>query len=462
MNEKALEKSLGFLKDWLRFMYERDNVPGFVVAVSHKGKVLFNEAYGQANIEENEQLKPDHIFRIASHSKTFTATAILQLQERGKLKLDDPVADYVPWLKQHHDKRFLNVTIRQVLSHGAGMIRDGLDSNYWQLDCPFPSLEQFKQDMLEAKLVIDNNIKLKYSNYGYSLLGCVVEAASGQSYKEFIVGSIIQPLGLRNTGVEYVSGLVGKLVTGYTRADFKGKTRRPIKHINTHAMAAATGFYSTSEDLCAFYSALIIGSKKLLSDESKKEMQKAQWQAENVYEATEYGLGLEIAHPKKRRTFGHGGGFPGQVTKTICYPENELVVTVLMNCIDGRVGYAAKNIFNLICYFQDNWQTPKKEFVKFEGRYMSLWSIFDVVVLGDKLLVGYSDSWELFDWAEELVRAKDNEFKITKADSFASEGESAQFNLNQNGEVKSVTYAGANCLPEKRYMELVAIERNNT
>ena len=187
------------MDSWLDFRYKRGELPGFVVAVSHQGKIIFNNAYGFSNLERKEKLKNNHIFRIASHSKTFTATAIMQLVEQGKISLNDKIVDYLPWLNEHRDKWFKSVTITQLLSHGAGVIRDGLDSDYWQLKNPFPDKAQFKKEILEADLVLNNNSHMKYSNYGYTLLGLIVEQVSGKSYKDFVTENIIAPLKLQNT-----------------------------------------------------------------------------------------------------------------------------------------------------------------------------------------------------------------------------------------------------------------------
>src|ERR1035441_5645049 len=121
MNTKALDKSLNFIGSWLEFRYKREEIPGYVVAIAHKGKIVFNEAYGYADLEKKTKLTPQHMIRIASHSKTFTATALMKLQETGKLRIDDYVVQYLPWLKEHRDKRWQKVTIRQLMSHGAGV-----------------------------------------------------------------------------------------------------------------------------------------------------------------------------------------------------------------------------------------------------------------------------------------------------------------------------------------------------
>jgi D-alanyl-D-alanine carboxypeptidase len=456
MNEKALQRSCAYIKDWLMFHYEREDNPGFVVAIAHKGKVLLNEAYGYANLENKQKLTPQHIFRIASHSKTFTATAIMQLQEQGKIKIDDKVTDYVLWLKDHKDERWQNVTIRQLMSHSAGVTRDGPANDYWNVEAPFPSKDEFRAQMLEAELVIDNNTQLKYSNYGYALLGEVIEAVSGSTYHNYVTINIVEQLGLTNTGPEFNESNKGRLVTGYSRKG-PGKKRLPIVNINTNSMASATGFYSTAEDLCTYFNAHMQGSGKLLRDESKKEMQRVQWQAENTRDKVDYGLGLDIEYVNEHRLFGHGGGFPGNITKSYFDPKNELVVIALTNANGSPTALMGKSIVKVIDYFQDEPAEPK--WVKFQGRYMSLWRDSDYIAIGNKLVVSSSDSWEPFSAPEELEHVEGNLFKISKTDSFSSVNETVEFTLDSSGKVVAVNYAGARVLPEDAYIKKMASQK---
>ncbi len=455
MNIKALDKSLNFIGSWLDFRYKHEEIPGYVIAIAYKGKVIFNEAYGYADLQKQTKLTPQHIFRIASHSKTFTATTIMQLQEKDKLRIDDYVIQYLPWLKEHKDKRWRKVTIRQLMSHGAGVIRDGLNADYRQLDKPFPNEREFRKEILEAELVIDTNIKLKYSNFGYVLLGYLIEAVSGQPYNKYVTENIVNPLGLKNTGPEYTAAIKDKIVTGYTRRDIN-KTRIPIAQIDTHAMSPAAGFYSTTEDLCAYFTAHMVGSKNLLSDESKKEMQRVQWHAEghNQQAHEDYGLGIEIVFADKRRTIGHGGGFPGHSTMSMADPKDELVVVVLTNCIDGPVGWIAKSIYNIIDYYQNNTPSikPKHDMSKLEGRYINLWSMTDIIVTGDKVIAAYPDSWELLAGPEELEYVNETTLKVTVTSSFSSEDELVHFNF-KNGKVETINYNGSTMWPEKVWLQ---------
>lgn len=106
------KRTLKFIDSWLTLRSQWARWPGFTVAIAKDGKVVFNKAYGLANIEHNETLTTDHLFHVASQSKTFTATAVMQLQERGKLRIDDSVTTHLPWLAQHSDQRWRDVTLR--------------------------------------------------------------------------------------------------------------------------------------------------------------------------------------------------------------------------------------------------------------------------------------------------------------------------------------------------------------
>lgn len=454
MDKTNLEKPLLFIDSWLAFLVKRYEFPGMSVAISHRGKIVFNKSYGFANIEKKEKLTPQHVFRIASHSKTFTATAILQLAEQGRLRIDDYVVQYLPWLSVHKDVRFQKVTIRQLLSHSAGIIRDGLDSDFWAIKKPFPDKKQLIDEILKSDLIIDNNTCMKYSNYGFGLLGLIIENIKNESYNDYVKKNIIESLKLKNTGPEYTEK-IKNFVTGYTRKD--RSKRQPMPDVDTKALSPATGFYSTAEDLCLYFNAQILGTNQLLSDESKKEMQKTQWKVKNR-KNEEYGLGMDITYHDKIKVIGHSGGFPGQRTRTFCSPDEQIVVVVLLNFVDGESKSVTSGVLKTLRKFMENdSRKVSQNLDKFTGRFMNLSSVTDIVVLGNKIIAADPNLWEPFNDPEELEYVKNNTFKIVKTDSFGSEGELVQFNLDEKGKVESVIFAGATMLPEDKYLESIKI-----
>lgn len=462
MNKQALDRAVQYIKEWLSQKYNRGDVPGFVAAISHQGEMVMNEANGYADLERELSMEPGHVFRVASHSKTFTATSIMLLVEDGDVRLDDYVVDYLPWLKEHKDDRMQQVTLRQLLSHGAGVIRDGVDADYWHLERSFPGTERFIREMMETSLILDNNIKMKYSNYGYTLLGMVVESVTEQAYNEFVLERIIWPLGLEHTFPEYRPALhqprEGDLVTGYGRHE-RGR-RLPIDAISTHAMAAATGFCSTAADLCAYLTAHMAGSGKLLGDESKKEMQRPEWPSLGgdgfKRTDTEYGVGFFLTRYGERQTFGHSGGFPGCITKTMADPEDGLVVSVLTNAIDGPADEFLSGIYGIIDYFQEHLMgSPAEDVSMLEGSYVSLWAAIDIVADGNDLIAVPVGVWKPFTMTEKLKFVEKHTYCITETDSSGSEGEKVYFHV-ADGCVQRMTYQGKTFWPRADWEEKMA------
>ena len=140
MNQDLLRDAVVYTHQWVAYQQDRRDLPGVVVAIRCDDRLLLSQGYGHADIEQQIPLTPQHIFRIASHSKTFTATAIMQLLERGALRLDDRLADYIRWLREQAG--LAQVTIRQALNHSAGIVRDSDDADFWQLEHDFPDQKE--------------------------------------------------------------------------------------------------------------------------------------------------------------------------------------------------------------------------------------------------------------------------------------------------------------------------------
>jgi len=119
-----LRPAADYIADWLEFQLATSQQPGVMIAIAHRGEIVAEHAFGLANLDTGERLTPRHRFRIASHSKAFTAAGILKLREQRKLRLDDPVGQHVGGLHAEIGAQ----TIAQLLSHSAGLARDGADS----------------------------------------------------------------------------------------------------------------------------------------------------------------------------------------------------------------------------------------------------------------------------------------------------------------------------------------------
>jgi D-alanyl-D-alanine carboxypeptidase len=457
MNMSLLGDAVAYADQWVSNQQERRDLPGAVVAVWCAGQLLLAKGYGFADLEQRVPMTPKHIFRIASHSKTSTATAIMQLVERKALRLDDRLADYIPWLPQVAG--LAEVTIRQTLNHSAGIVRDGRDADHWQLDHTFPDLAGLRDLAENGGLIQVANDSFKYSNIGYGLLGLVIEAASGESYHDYVKHHIIGRLGLVDTGPELDDHARSRLATGYNTRRF-GRSRRPFPHVDTHALASATGFYSTAEDLCRYAAAHLPGDDTLLTDPSKREMQQPYWKARQTDRS--YGLGLVVGDQGERRLVGHSGGFPGFITQTMFDPKDRLVVVVLTNDSGGHADALMRGIFALIDFglrqsiSADTPSAFPRE--RFTGRFVNAMGVTDVVGFGDALYLLSADADDPTLTAARLSVVDGDTLRIDDAPGFASRGEAIRYTRDGSGNVMKVVDGGISAYPLHVYLERTAAD----
>ena len=192
--QKWLPAALDYIPRWIDFQMRQTETPGCVVAVTAKGDMVLEQAFGVADLGTGTALTPRHRFRVASHSKSFTAAAIMKLREAGRLELDDPAGRFVDGLHP----TVAEVTLAQLLSHSAGLIRDGTDAGQWQDRRPFLSEDELRAALAEAPTLPPNS-RFKYSNHGYGLAGLIIEAITGESYRDWIRREIVAAAGLKET-----------------------------------------------------------------------------------------------------------------------------------------------------------------------------------------------------------------------------------------------------------------------
>jgi CubicO group peptidase (beta-lactamase class C family) len=456
IDERLLRDATAYIDRWVEYRQRTLRVPGIAIAVGFRDRVLLSRAYGLADVERGVPLTPDHVFRIASHSKVFTATAVMQLVERGLLRLDDRAGERLPWLPSE-DGQIGRVTVRQLLSHSAGVIRDGEDGGFWQLERDFPDALELRQALGGTPPVFPENQQFKYSNFGYGLLGMIVEEAAGVPYDAYVQRQIVERLGLRSTGPDLDERARERLATGYTGAHY-GLERLPLDHAGTRAMSPATGFYSTVEDLCRFGAAHFLGNEGLLRDESKREMQREHWKIEGV--PLSYGLGVDIGSIGERRLIGHAGGFPGFVTSTRIDPKDQLVLVALTNAADGPATALTSGMAGIVNRAMESEPPPEAgeravDLDRFTGRYWSLGGALDVVRFGGQLLALAPEGPDPVDPAAELTVVGPDELRISKALGFGSPGERVRFSFDEGGRVRRMRWAAATMCPWEEYQSSV-------
>ena len=249
-----ISAALDYVPRWIGYQMAATEQPGAVIAVAHKGEVIFEQAFGVANLATGEAMTPRHRFRVASHSKSFTAAGVMKLREAGKLSLDDRAGRFVAGLHEG----VAQATIAQLLSHSAGITRDGPDGGQFVERRPFLSLAELKADLARQQPLAAAET-FKYSNHGIALAGHIIEAVTGESYAAWMSREVLVPLALAETVPDMTASPSTRppFVVGHS-------TKLPYGHrvvvpgfAAGNAMAPATGFASTARDLVTFFSCAV-------------------------------------------------------------------------------------------------------------------------------------------------------------------------------------------------------------
>ncbi len=447
-----LAPALDYIPRWLGFQMRALERPGCAVAIAHDGKVVLDRAFGHADLIAGIPLTPRHRFRVASHSKSFTAAAIMKLRERGRLKLDDAAGEYVEGL--HPD--IARVTIAQLLSHSAGLFRDGTDSGYWAQRAPFADERRIRADLRIAPTIAPNT-RLKYSNHGYALAGMVIAAVTGEAYADWVQREIVEPAGLTETVPDVPLPRRAKLARGHSGKILLGRRVVFQGDQSTHALAAATGFVSTGADLVRFFGQLAPNARRsVLSVSSRREMTRPQWHEPYGALAVGYGLGTMSGKYQGWAWFGHSGGFPGTLTRTVVVPAQGLAVSVLTNSVDGMAHPWLDGVLNILKRFADGGR-PTRRAAGWAGRWWSPGGAIDLVPVGNKVLVATPGFIPPLAYAPELEITGRDTARIALSGGFGSHGEPVRRVRNKAGRVSEVWLASGKLLPEARVArELVA------
>lgn len=243
-------------------LYENEQFSGAVL-VSVKGEVIYKNAIGSANLEDSIPINLDTKFRIASFTKPFTAMLILQLVEDGKLELDGKLTDYLPEFPREKGE---DITIHQLLRHTAGITGESRISDLIDIEKEYYTRERLLECIAKRDLVFEPGKGREYSNFGYALLGLVIEEVSGKSYNELLQEKICKPAGMKNTMEDITAHQIENRAIGYTYDYFNGLEEASF--LDMSFCLGAGQLISTVKDLYLFDQALY--TNKLLSDDSKK------------------------------------------------------------------------------------------------------------------------------------------------------------------------------------------------
>lgn len=314
------------LTAYLEGLAKEDRFSG-VVLIARDGKPFFVKAYGLADKSKNLPNNPETKFNLGSMNKMFTAVAIAQLVEQGKLAFDDKVGKVLP---DYPNKEVASkVTIHHLLTHTSGL------GSYWNAKfdarrAQIKTVADYLALFADEPLLFEPGGRFAYSNSGYIVLGAIIEKVTGQSYYDYVREHIYKPAGMKNTDAYQISEATSNLAMGYTNLGPDDKPANGPRRENTETRpnrgGPAGGGYSTVEDLLRFATAL--RDHQLLSAKATELLTTGKV---DMGRGSKYGYGFGEQQMNGHRIYGHNGGAPGIGSDLSIFEEPGYVAVVMTN-----------------------------------------------------------------------------------------------------------------------------------
>lgn len=345
-------KNVTEIESYLNRLVDSGNPPGLSVVVVKDGQVVYNRAFGYADGPRGEKATPDTVYHWWSMTKIPSAMAIMQLQEQGKLNVDDAVTEYLPWFEVNYpSSKSPVITIRALLQHTSGL-PDTIPAMIGWIHYDDATRNQtgvVKKHLPEfGTLKFEPGEKAVYSNLNYMVLGAVIEAVSGQTYETYITDNILQPLGMSQTGFVYTPAM----------AEHEAAGTLPLVHFYTPLLPTlldpsalirerqgkllwlnrvyidatpSTGLIGSAPDVARLMMAYLnlgtLDGELVLHPESVSLLTE-------TAPIDGHGLGWFIGEANGSRYLEHAGGGPGFATMMRLYPDDGLGIAILANGTD--------------------------------------------------------------------------------------------------------------------------------
>lgn len=456
-NAPGVASSLRLLEKWVASQMEYRNQPGLSMGIVHDRDLLWSKGFGSSDLATKTPATSKTIYRIASITKLFTSTAIMQLRDAGKLRLDDPIVKFIPAFKIKNDfPDAPTITVQHLLTHTSGLPGEAAFP-YWT-DHDFPSIGEILRALPAQQIVFPTETKYRYSNLAMALAGEVVAAASGETYETYIQEHILGPLGMADTSVNLSPEHRKRLAAAYSRRLPDG-TRRILPFTDSRGLTPAANMSSTVEDLAKFISLQFqhekAGGKQVLKGSTLREMHHVHWLFPNWKSGR--GLGFSVRQFEGKTLVGHAGWVAGYQTQIGFIVEDRIGVIVLTNADDGSPNTYLEQAFNVVgpAILKAATPAPKPSppdpaWNAYIGLYTdpTYWDV-EVMLLDGKLYL-YNHDYPPEENARgalvELVPESPRTFRMTGEDA---SGDLVVFELGPDGKVQRVKVGENYIFPKK-------------
>lgn len=336
----AAEPELDFAptREYLRARMQERDVPAMSVAVAKDGRLLWAEGFGMADRERGIAADADTMYSLASVTKTFTAVALMTLVQEGCIALDDPINDHLGEARLHSWVDDADAaTLRHVANHTSGL---GTAEQFFYGESERALIPPMAQSIQRyGHLYRRAGETHEYNNFGYGLLGHVVERISGQPYGDYLRTRVFAPLGMRHSAIDLAAGLERHAAARY------GGKREPIPFYG-FAEPGAAAMYASARDLARFGSFFLghlqPGQREILDARHRAAMVEGAFRTDPH---AAYGIGLEVIDDGGYRWYEHGGSMSGVSASLTMVPSEGLVVAVLGNVSGAPVAQVRERIF---------------------------------------------------------------------------------------------------------------------
>jgi CubicO group peptidase (beta-lactamase class C family) len=438
----GVRAAIGLLSAWIEAQMAYSGLPGLSIGIVHDQELVWSAGFGRARLDPARPATPDTLYRIASISKLFTSTAILQLRDAGRLRLDDPIVEHLPWfaIKQAHADAPVP-TIRHLLTHTAGLPREA-GSPYWT-DGVFPTTDDIRARLPRQQTALPVETQWKYSNLGLTLAGEIVAAVSGRPWAEYVHAHVLEPLGMRRSFAATPPADHPDLATGYARRLPAG-TRDPAPFTDGRGIAPAAGMTTCVSDLARFAMLQLreapAGGAQVLRGSTLREMHRVHW-LEPDWEAG-WGLGFRVTRARGKTYVGHGGALRGYRTILHLCPADRVGVVVLTNADDGNPPLVADKAFQWVAPEIVKAAPPAPAaalpagWERYAGRYRSAWTDAQVLLVEGRLALldpSQPDPMLTVTW---LIPVSEHTFRAETRNGFGSHGEPVVFEPGDDGRVR--------------------------
>tara|TARA_B100001939_G_scaffold148216_1_gene128290 strand:- start:3107 stop:4534 length:1428 start_codon:yes stop_codon:yes gene_type:complete len=371
-DEKEYSEAFQLIDYWLEAQKDYEKLPGLTAVVTDKKETKWTGSFGLSN--GVEPMKVENTFSICSISKLFTAVAIMQLVEDGKINLDDPIQKVLPWFDINNEfKDVPELTIKSILSHSSGLPRES-NHPYWSWpDFPFPTKQDVIDELKNQEMLYPPSKYYQYSNLGLSLLGFIVEEVTQTNFDDYVNQKILIPLSMNNTKTYMSTEDYGKNLTlGYSSLN-RNNEREKVNFFDADGIAAAAGFTSNVEDLAKFarWQIDLVKSleKNILSPETLKLMHEIHW--DDKLTSVTRGLGFGVYNFDGENWVGHGGSCPGYRSQLYINTNKELAYSVMINSSGTSPTKYIDGIHEILSNVTLKKGEEINRFEEFEGKYIS-------------------------------------------------------------------------------------------